>query len=433
MKLDVYVSGRLVGELDQPEMNRFVFTYLPDTPRELQASLLMPVRSESWVHRSLHPVFQVSLPEGTLRQLLHRQYAKRVNNFGDMELLSIVGSHLIGRIKVTPHGVLPGADAPEESIRTLLSESSQELIDHYLGERAQYSGVSGGFPKFLARSPVKDEGNKSTLTFDHWIIKVNDLDHEELVLNEYFGLELAKRMGLEVPEYHLSEDSQRIAIRRFDFDAKGQHLGFEDMCAMMAYDSSQKFSGSVERVLKTIQSFCSIKNMAKARESFYMQYVACMAIRNGDAHLKNFGLLYSSPDDVRLAPAYDLVSMSVYAPRSQSGDALDEASMTFGGTNRWFGQKDLQKFGEACRISASQQKSISEKLIDAMLATSHDVYTTSEDRPEFRSVAKRMLELWSHGAMIHNEEAAKEISLLADRIEAEGDPYRNTPRERVRF
>ena len=37
---------------------------------------------------------------------------------------------------------------------------------------------------------------------------------------------------------------------------------------------------------------------------------------NGDAHLKNFGLLYSEPTqrDARLAPAYDIVNTTAYIP-----------------------------------------------------------------------------------------------------------------------
>jgi serine/threonine-protein kinase HipA len=431
MKLDVYVHDRLVGELEQTDVTRFVFTYAPGTPEDMAVSLTMPVRAESWVHRSLHPVFQVSLPEGALRQMLHRRFAKHAKHFGDVELLSVIGSHLVGRVKVAPHGAKLVPDGPEESIRQLLSESSGELVDHYIGEHLQYSGVSGGFPKFLARSPVDEDGAKSTLTFDHWIVKLNDQDHPELVLNEYFGLDLAKRMGLPTPEYLLSDDCERIAIRRFDFDDKGSHLGFEDMCALMGYDSSAKFSGSVERVLKTIQAFCDIKNGAKAREQFYAQYVACMAIRNGDAHLKNFGLLYSSLSDARLAPAYDMVSMSVYAPHAQNGDALDEASMTFGGTNRWFNSKDLAKFGQAAMLSAAQIRSASERLVQAMSETSQGIFEASHDRPAFRPVAKRMLEIWSHGIEIHSETLARDIAKMAAQVDTDEPAYHK--RERVRM
>lgn len=76
MTLDVYVQGQRVGVLDQTGITSFVFTYLPDTAKELAVSLLMPPRTESWTSPFLFPVFQVSLPEGALRQTLERFFAK---------------------------------------------------------------------------------------------------------------------------------------------------------------------------------------------------------------------------------------------------------------------------------------------------------------------------------------------------------------------
>ena len=40
---------------------------------------------------------------------------------------------------------------------------------------------------------------------------------------------------------------------------------------------------------------------------------------NGDAHLKNFGVLYTSTADVRLAPLFDVVSTALYRYRRFDG------------------------------------------------------------------------------------------------------------------
>ncbi len=45
--------------------------------------------------------------------------------------------------------------------------------------------------------------------------------------------------------------------------------------------------------------------------------VTC-ALRNGDAHKKNLGMLYERRDDARLAPAFDLICTEVY-PELESG------------------------------------------------------------------------------------------------------------------
>lgn len=45
---------------------------------------------------------------------------------------------------------------------------------------------------------------------------------------------------------------------------------------------------------------------------FYEQLVFSIMLRNGDAHLKNFGVLYTHPGDARLAPMFDVVTTAIY-------------------------------------------------------------------------------------------------------------------------
>ena len=418
MKLDVYMGGSHSGTLEQVDLTRFVFTYQAGADPNRPVSLLMPVRTESWTHRFLHPVFQVSLPEGALRQLLTRNFAKRFDRFGDTELLALIGSHLIGRLKVTPHGVPLALDSPQEDLQSLLSDSPQEVIDHDISEHALYSGVSGAFPKFLAKSPIGAlDGDRFTLTFDNWIIKADDDDHPHLVLNEYFGLSVAQAMGLPTPKFFLSKDGGRLAIGRFDLTPEGEPLGFEDMCALLGFNTSDKFSGSIERVVKTIQQFCTGQRRRGSLDQFYAQYLLCMAIRNGDAHLKNFGLLYSSESDARLAPVYDMLTMAAYAPRAQNGDALDEPALSFEGVRRWPTAKALQSLAGRCLMSSARQSDAASRLCAAMLEIAPLVAAEAVKREQFASTAKRILELWSCGIRIHSEQAAVTISELASSIQ----------------
>src|SRR5260370_14146372 len=73
------------------------------------------------------------------------------------------------------------------------------------------------------------------------------------------------------------------------------------------------------------------------------------ALRNGDAHLKNFGIVY---DDVlgeaRLAPVYDLVTTAIYLPK-------DSLALTLNGTTQWPGNKVLRRLGET-RMTATPAK-----------------------------------------------------------------------------
>jgi serine/threonine-protein kinase HipA len=68
-----------------------------------------------------------------------------------------------------------------------------------------------------------------------------------------------------------------------------------------------------------------------------MVVYAC-SVGNGDAHLKNFSVLYRHVEDtVELSPAYDMVSTLLYFPR-------DSLALTLGGTKEFPQRATLLKF-----------------------------------------------------------------------------------------
>lgn len=412
MKLDVYVRGHKVGVLEQTDIASYVFSYLPDVPAELAISLLMPPRTKSWEAPYLFPVFEVSLPEGALRHTLERSFAKYVDHFDDMTLLSLVGSNLVGQLQVVPVGQPPRRRSLSQSLQSLLSDDLKSLVAFYLGEGDESPGVSGGFLKLLARSPTDPkDGINRTLALNDWIIKLNDPERPTIVLLEYFGMMAARQMGLPTPVTHLAPDFSRLLLRRFDIADNGEPLAFEDMCALMALPARLKFSGSVERIIRTIRTFCPTKEAQRSLERFYGQYLLANTIRNGDAHLKNFGLVYGTDRAPTLSPVYDMLSMAVYAPRNDDGDAMDAMALTFGGTTRWLKDPELKKLGTACGLSPAVQVQYRKRMARALIDTADSVMAFLKEHPEsgFAPAAARMLELWTHGMMTVDPAAAAEL------------------------
>lgn len=450
MKLDVYSNDTRIGSLEQVDLTSFVFRYLPGVEdRDAVSLLMLPSVKTEWEHRFLHPVFQVSLPEGILRQTIVKTNAKKHLQFGDTEILATIGSHLVGRIKVTPAGEPLQGASPVDELNELMCESETELLDQYLHTHANFSGVSGAFGKYLSKSPVLGTpSGHTTLAFDHWIVKHNDEDHKDIVFNEFYSMTVAKRMGIPVPEFISPPDFSKLIIKRFDVvESEGSHpsrnsnrdhlhLGFEDMCALMGLNADQKFSGSVERVLKSINSFCAPARAKRGREQFFDQYLACMALRNGDAHLKNFGLIYSGPEDVRLAPAYDIVSSSVYAPALKRGvlheaqtilDADDEPSMSLNGVRRWLDERALQYLAARCSVNQGQIGDAGERLAAAMLTTGQEMAEHVSTLPEKAAMAKRMLELWSRGIRLHCQGTSEALAQFSRSIETDRPVYEPRP------
>lgn len=102
--LDVCAANRVAGALDRHETRAgdFVFSYRPGIQAGDEVSLTMPFSLESYQYeRGLHPVFQMNLPEGRLRESLERSFRKRAQGFDQLALLEIVGTSQIGRLRFT--------------------------------------------------------------------------------------------------------------------------------------------------------------------------------------------------------------------------------------------------------------------------------------------------------------------------------------------
>lgn len=129
-----------------------------------------------------------------------------------------------------------------------------------------------------------------------YIVKSWGADYPQLAANEFLCMTAAQRAGLPVPEFHLSENGGLFVMKRFDIAASdGSLLSFEDMCYLQALGAAQKYNSTCERVARTIKDFVSGEFLYEAREQFFASLVLSCMIRNGDAHLKNFGVLYERP------------------------------------------------------------------------------------------------------------------------------------------
>jgi serine/threonine-protein kinase HipA len=128
-------------------------------------------------------------------------------------------------------------------------------------------------------------------------------DYPQLAANEYFCMTAAKRAGLPVVEFHLAENGGLFVMRRFDVAPDGAYPGFEDMCSLQGVGTKGKYDSTCERVAKSIKVFVSGDHLMAAREQFFAMLGLSVMVRNGDAHLKNLGVLYGDPQDcITLAP-----------------------------------------------------------------------------------------------------------------------------------
>ncbi|PIY27875.1 MAG: hypothetical protein CO105_07830 [Comamonadaceae bacterium CG_4_9_14_3_um_filter_60_33] len=112
-------------------------------------SLSMPVAREHYIshYKTLHPVFDMNLPEGALAERLRKEFSKVIPHFDALALLKIVGKSQIGRLRFA----MPGEgmpDVPTENLSDLLAHDGAEgLFESLLARYAVHSGISGAMPK----------------------------------------------------------------------------------------------------------------------------------------------------------------------------------------------------------------------------------------------------------------------------------------------
>jgi serine/threonine-protein kinase HipA len=93
--LKVYINKLHSGNLSF-EDEKYVFNYLQDS-RDV-VSLTMPIRSSSWDSKNLHPIFQMNLPEGALKDAIKNHFSK-IQTMDDINMLKLIGPYMLGRVK----------------------------------------------------------------------------------------------------------------------------------------------------------------------------------------------------------------------------------------------------------------------------------------------------------------------------------------------
>jgi serine/threonine-protein kinase HipA len=100
--LQVFAGSTLTGSLNRSdrEPDTILFGYRQGTRSQDAVSVTMPVRTDQYDSmEGLLPIFEMNLPEGALKERLRMQFAKAIPEFDDLDLLSIVGSSQIGRLR----------------------------------------------------------------------------------------------------------------------------------------------------------------------------------------------------------------------------------------------------------------------------------------------------------------------------------------------
>lgn len=144
------------------------------------------------------------------------------------------------------------------------------------------------------------------------------LSRKQIPMNEHLTMQIAHQVyGITTAQNGLcfDRDGQPVYItRRFDVLPDGSKQAQEDFCSLIGRTETTdgggyKYMGAYEDIANVIRQF--IPAWMPAMERFFQLLVFNYIFANGDAHLKNFSILYKDKEPM-LAPAYDLINSYIH-------------------------------------------------------------------------------------------------------------------------
>ena len=375
-KVKVFVNQLFSGDLTF-ENNKYIFNYNSNAKKLV--SLTMPLRDESWVSQQLHPIFQMNLPEGFLKEAIENHFSK-IYDMNDINFLKLIGPYMLSRVKYNKLSNNKESLVLEE----ILSSSKKNLFDELMDRFAISSGVSGVQPKLLLKAQ-----NKTTMKFEHYIVKSWESSYPQLALNEYFCMKAIVNANLPTPKFYLSDDLSMLIIKRFDIKDDDDYLGFEDMCVLTARGTTEKYNGSYEEIIRVIKDIISPSKRIETIKVFFTALIMNHLLQNGDGHLKNYGILYDNDfEDAYLAPIYDVITTTIYIKNDIPALKLSDGKL-------WWKEKTYKTFAkQSCGLSQKEYEEILQVCQNAIIKTKKEIDEFKNDKQEVRLFLEELKNNW---------------------------------------
>ena len=307
---------------------------------------------------SLHPIFSQNLPEGFNRRFIAEKLA-RYAKVNDMYLLALQGNQGIGMLSYKSELNLPEAESL--SLGEILSYDSKEpLFPQLLEKYYLRNSLAGMQPKVSVPNAITTQTDRTIQQRD-LIVKSFDSEFPLLTVNEFVCMEAARKCGLEPPKTYLSENLETYVVERFDKTDDGIRLGYEDFTTLMKKpnDPDAKYTGSYEALLNATYLYTGSSIEV---ERMYKYIVFNCLIGNGDAHLKNFALQYSSDmKNIFVSPPFDITHTLIYKTID------NKMALKLNGGKEFPNTSDLIKLAQNDQIKIRNPKEIIESLSENII------------------------------------------------------------------
>jgi len=263
------------------------------------------------------PVLSNLLPEGALRQWMAQSLKTHIDN--EFPLMAHMGGSLPGGVIASPisAGQLPlwALDHREQVEAIQIDVAHQQNKFSLAGVQMKFSSVRNQDGRFN----IGTDANH-----DSWIIKTPSTVHQFVPYNEYSAMRLAEAVGVDIPEIKLLElsaldnlpqiqlpdEQHAYAIKRFDRN-NGQRIHTEDFAQIFQVYPHEKYKKyNYEQIADALYSYSH--QALKDAQQMARRLLVNILLANGDAHLKNWSVIFTHSQRPSISPAYDIVSTLPY-------------------------------------------------------------------------------------------------------------------------
>jgi len=247
-------------------------------------------------------------------------------------------------------------------------------------EMAGKMSISGVQPKLSMKLDKKNGALEVAGEGGEYILKPQLQTFNNIPQNENLCMDIAASLGIQVPPHalvSLKDNSLAYIVKRFD-RIKKEKLHQENFFQILG--EKDKYKGSMEKIGKKLKEISEIPGFDA--QLFFERILYFFIIGNGDAHLKNFSIIYDKENFIRLSPAYDIVSSKLVIPREE------DSALTINGKKNNLARKDFDELVNALKInSKASYKNIlgSIKTIDRLIKNS---LLTDEEKKSLSSIVK---------------------------------------------
>lgn len=325
--LSLSINNQEIGVISHYSGGKNILVFSPDyvaLPAEKRNTFTMSqlvneraLRKPLISSQRLPPVLSNLLPEGALRHWMAQ--ALKVHQDNEFPLMAHMGRSLPGGLIASPivAGQLPvwALDHREQVEAIQIDVATQQNKFSLAGVQMKFSSVRNKDGRFNIGTDAND---------DSWIIKTPSTVYQFVPFNEFSAMRLAEAVGVDIPEIklvklskldnlpniQLPNEEYAYAIKRFDRD-NGKRVHTEDFAQIFQVYSHEKYEKyNYEQIADALYSYSH--QGLKDVQQLARRILVNILLANGDAHLKNWSVIYSNPQRPMLSPAYDIVSTIPY-------------------------------------------------------------------------------------------------------------------------